>query len=300
MEEEALRILGRKPYYGATQVLPRILFVEISDSLASLVLQLHKISLDVRLGARGPYPICQEPFKAIQKGSSAMPDKRNPIRSEQTEGMARMALAISMALKMNISTHEERAIEQSCVERVMWPDLFHITVHALETTCTVQSGLKVYPDNMLWEIVQSRGCYAASTAKDELKKMGREFGITADDAYRIIQLAAANTMLNNVPDESLRANPPQSFEQAGDAYSKMSGRFTSKPGSLITIREIIQDGLLEASPDLAATRDEVVEWNQKLTKTFDVQQNLNRWEEVFTFQYLLRNEHVLYEKILGA
>ena len=299
IERAALGLLEREPFYGATQIMPRILYSFVSDALCALVLELDKIAHDIRLGARSPKPIYQEPFKTIQKGSSAMPHKRNPIRDEQTEGMARMALAKSIALKLNNVTDEERAIEQSCVERVEWPDLFHVVAQALETQNTVLSGLKVYPDNMLWEIYESRGCYAASVAKDELKKMGKEFGITPDDAYRIVQLAAANAM--NVGDHSrtIRKVVPNSFDGAEFQYVLFLGQRSGEQSPYSTIRSVIRLGKLQVDAELAVTEDEVRDWNKKLHEVFALQRNLARWEQIFKFSYLLRNEHILYEKILG-
>jgi len=137
IEHEALCILGFKPFYGATQVMPRELYAPLAEALCQVVLTLDKIANDIRLGARSGRPIYQEPFGRKQKGSSAMPHKKNTISLEQIEGMARMAKGYLQMIMDNIRTWEERAIEQSSVERVAWPDLFHVTVHSVKTMLRV-------------------------------------------------------------------------------------------------------------------------------------------------------------------
>ena len=192
LEEKALEMLGFEPYYGATQIMPREIYAPIAQVLCQLVVTLNKIALAIRLGARSGRPIYQEPFGKKQKGSSAMPHKKNTISTEKIEGMARMAKRFFDMIQDNIVTWEERAIEQSCVERVAWPDLFHVVIHSLKTMSRVLAGLVVYPDNMLLEIIDSRGCYASNEAKEVLRQLGVQYGLTTEDAYRIIQLAAFN------------------------------------------------------------------------------------------------------------
>jgi adenylosuccinate lyase len=115
IEKRALEILGFEPYYGATQIMPREIYAPIAYALCQIVLTLDKIALAIRLGARSGRPIYQEPFGKKQKGSSAMPHKRNTIFTEQIEGMARMAKKFSEMIQDNIVTWEERAIEQICL-----------------------------------------------------------------------------------------------------------------------------------------------------------------------------------------
>ena len=155
VEIKALELLELQPYYGATQIMPRELYAPLAQALAQIVSTLNKIAMAIRLGARSGNPIYHEPFKKTQMGSSAMPHKKNTIRTEQIEGMERMAHNYLQMIMENIKTWEERAIEQSCVERVAWPDLFHVTIHSLRSMNFVLSGLQVYPDNMLREIIES-------------------------------------------------------------------------------------------------------------------------------------------------
>src|SRR6185436_9259209 len=104
--------------------------------------------LDIRLMARSGRTLVQEPFGKMQTGSSAMPHKKNTISCERLAGFARMARNYSHMIEENLDTWEERAIEQSSVERVTWPDLFHLTCGSIDTLRRVIDGLQVYPDHM--------------------------------------------------------------------------------------------------------------------------------------------------------
>ena len=95
IERLSLSILGFEPFHGATQIIPRTLQVPLAQSLMNLAMVIDKIGNDIRLSARSGRPLMQEPFGKKQKGSSAMPQKKNPIRTEQLEGMARMAKGFS-------------------------------------------------------------------------------------------------------------------------------------------------------------------------------------------------------------
>ena len=297
LEKEALASLGFEPYYGATQIMPRILYAPIAQSLLNLVLQLNKIAMDIRLGSRSGRPIYQEPFARVQKGSSAMPHKKNTIVTEQVEGLARLAKACALALTENIVTWEERAIEQSSVERVAWPDLFHIVVRALVVMSEVLEGLRVYPDNMLLELAESRGCYASDEAKEWLKELGVNMGLlTEDECYRIIQLASFDVFAPTPEAQAIRENPPVSHEQAGQLLVLARVIYSSP---YISIQEIVSQGLLRVSPELAATEEDVARWNAALQQIFTSVENQSQWDEIFQPAYLLRHEAVLFKEILG-
>jgi adenylosuccinate lyase len=277
--------------------MPREIYAPIAQALCQIVLTLDKIALDIRLGARSGRPIYQEPFGKKQKGSSAMPHKKNTISTEQMEGMGRMAKGFENMIKENIKTWEERAIEQSCVERVAWPDLFHVVIHSLKTMTRVLKGLVVYPDNMLWEIIESRGCYASSEAKEVLRKLGVQYGLTTEDAYRIIQLAAFNAFEPSDAIKRIRTNLPNSLTEADEALKDMAWYHEPKPTS---IRWIISEGYLKTSPQLDITEGEVQKWNVILKQIFSQADNLEKWNQIFQPSYLLKNEAKLYQEIIGA
>lgn len=296
IEKEALAILGLEPFYGATQIMPRELYAHIAYALCQIVLTLDKIALDIRLGARSGRPIYQEPFGKKQKGSSAMPHKKNTISTEQLKGMARMAKGYFMEILENTETWEERAIDQSCVERVAWPDLFHVVVHSLKTMKRVLEGLVVYQDNMLLEIIESRGCYASDEAKDLLKELGLQFGLEAEEAYRIVQLAAFNAFEPSDEAKALRGNSTKLLDEADSLLEK----FQKLPRpELVSIKDIIANGMLKVSSQLEADKETVKRWNGILTQIFIDLGNLNCWKQIFKPSYLLRHEPVLFKEILG-
>lgn len=297
VEKEALRILGFRPFYGATQIMPRELYAPIAQSLCQIVLTLDKIAIAIRLGARSGLPIYREPFGKQQKGSSRMPHKKNTISTEQIKGMARMAEGYQGMVLENIETWEERAIEQSSVERVAWPDLFHIVVHSLKTMNKVLKDLAVYPDNMLREVINSRGCYASGEAKKFLTQKGVIFGLSSEEAYRMVQLAAFIAFKPPLEAEMLRANPPASLKQANESLLKFQEMPAVAPRS---IKDILFKGGLEVFPELEANEADVKRWNAVLRKIFQGRGNIEEFNQVFSLPHLLRHEAKLYQEILGS
>lgn len=296
LEAQALGHLGLRPFYGATQIIPRSQYLPLAQTLCQIVQVINKIAHDIRLMARSGKPLVQEPFGKKQTGSSAMPQKKNPISTEKIEGMERLAKGYLLAIQENLQTWEERAIEQSSCERVAWPDLFHVTAHAIETLTKVLKGLRVYPDNMLWEIMNSRGCYAAAQAKDFLKEHGVSVGIDEDSAYRIVQLAAFNA---HEPDEwckNIRQHPPRTLDEADACYHQIEVKSDDRNES---IEIIILNGRLIVSDQLEASEERVTKWNQLLKELFMDKKLVHQWCTLFTPSYLLRNEAFLFEKILG-
>jgi adenylosuccinate lyase len=299
IEEQALGELGFRPFYGATQILPRQLFVPLASALATLVSVISKIAIDIRLGARSPRPIYQEPFGKNQTGSSAMPHKKNTILCEQLEGMERMALGFLMMIMQNIKTWEERAIEQSSVERIAWPDLFHVAMRSLTSCTKVIEGLRVYPDNMILDIVDSKGTWAAGEAKKFLRPYLAVFGVTTEDVYRIVQLASFNVFEPSVSARNIREMPPTSFEVIDDWVFKAVNDFG--PSDWESIKQIIERGELEVADNLANTKEQVDEWNAALKKFFHFSSPaLLEWQEIFLVKNRLEDEGTLFQKILGC
>jgi len=295
VEKEALDKLNLKALYGATQIMPRELYAQIAQMLSNLVGTINKIALSLRLGARSGCPIYQEGFGKKQVGSSAMPHKKNPIGLEQIKGLLLMALSYSMGITMTIETWEERAIEQSCLERVFWPDLFHVTLRALKVIKKALKKLVVYPDNMWEEIYNSCGCFATNQAKEKLK----EFGFDSKEAYRAIQLAAFIIFESRKIRKVIREKIPRSLQEAEELFANgitMSAFFKENS----SIREVISEGSLKVSTSLSATKEDVERWNSKLKKIFKDPRKLKSWREIFKPSYLLRREETLFKQILGT
>ncbi|MFA5753917.1 MAG: lyase family protein [Patescibacteria group bacterium] len=300
LEEETLRILDLKPYYGATQIMPRVLYAPIAQGLCNLSLVMQKISLDIRLSARSGRPLMREPFGRKQKGSSAMPHKKNPISLEQVEGQIRLIKAYSNAITENIVTWEERAIEQSCVERVAWPDLFHAVIRILTVMEKTLNGLTVYPDHMLDEVVDSRGTYAAGEAKEFLKKHLTASDLGHEDVYRIVQLASFNAFFPSVRRLMIRDNIPESYDEAFKNLEAIS-KLNDEPRT--SIKDIIRRGELRFSSELDIPETEVRRYNACLKEFFDSiapdhSQRLEVWEKVFNPAERLKYEDILFQKTL--
>lgn len=297
IEEEVLKSLRFEPYYGATQIMPREAFFPLATSLYQLVSTIDKIALAIRLGARSGRPIHKEPFGKKQMGSSAMPHKENTISTEQLEGMKRLARGYAGMAGDNMGTWEERAIEQSCVERVAWPDLYHVTIRSLRVITIVLDGLRVYPDNMLKEIVESCGCYAISEAKEFLKKKIVEAGLTAEEGYRIVQLAAFNAFKPAPRWKTIREMEFSDLKRADTLLSYAEKLSTDSREASIQV--LIPRGLLDVHESLAADIRQVIKWNNVLEEIFSDEKVLKEWNRIFEPSYLLRNEHKLYKEILG-
>ena len=291
LEEKALAILGLKPYIGATQIMPRTKALSLASAILRLSKTLTNIATAIRLGARSAGLIYQEPFKKGQKGSSAGPQKRNPITSEKTCGLDDLITGFHLALSNAAETWEERDIAQSCVERVAWRDIFHATIHELKQVAKVIRGLVVYPDKMMEEIVRTNGCYAANVAKEELKEWGAAYGLLAEDCYRMVQVAAFN-LGYPLPDRGL----PQSLEEADQLFAAMQAR-SLEPCPRGNIKEVLRRGQLQYTEMLAPSKTKIAKWNRILRKIFADPANDARWDEVFTLTYLLRNERVIYERV---
>jgi adenylosuccinate lyase len=302
LEEASLKILGFKPWPGATQIMPRILYAPIAGALSDLVLAIDKIATDIRLGSRSGRPLWHEPFGRQQKGSSAMPHKKNNVLGEKIEGMAVMACHYSAGIKQNIKTWEERAIAQSSVERVFWPDLFHVTLHAIKTMNQIMDGLVVYPDTMMLEIIESRGCYASNEAKESLLELGTPFGLTREEAYRIVQLACFNAFEPKKSMKILRKSPSGSLESADMTLNYFRLEMQCDSDVLPSIESIIAGAQLSVSGQLEADQASVDAWNGKLKSIFNPSfpEQWAEWNLIFKPSHILANEAHLFKEVFGV
>lgn len=291
-ERMALQKLGLVPFVGATQIGPRELHLALAQALGGLALTLQKISIDIRLGARSGCPLWHEPFGKKQKGSSAMPHKKNTITTEQMGGMVELALTQVHALERNVVTWEARAIEQSCVERVAWPDLFHVILRMLRGVTRVTRGLQVYPDNMLREIIESRGTYASDDAQNFLGKILAARGIEKEDAYRIVQLASFNALEPSPEWSTVRDGTPATLEVADRIYNSMQLVPAAQRRS---IDLIIRAADLVPSAELEWTQAQVTQWNELLRDIFTDKDVAERWKELFSISYQLRGDSTLFD-----
>ncbi len=222
-----------------------------------------------------------------------MPHKRNTIRTEQMQGMVWLVQANAHAIEQTISTWEARAIEQSCVERVAWPDLFHEVLRVVTVMQSVLRELVVYPDNMLREIVESRGTYASDEAKNFLAELLAARGIDAEVAYRIVQLASFCAFQPEDFWARARDTVPASLEKAEELFDEA---YSADPPQAESIQELIRTGTFWGVPELEVSEVQAEEWSKIVGEIFANVEICDRWNKLFRISYLLRQEEFLFEQ----
>src|SRR6202012_589957 len=175
--------MGLKPALVATQVIQRDRHAYYISTLAVLTATLDKIATEIRPLQRTEVREAEEFFSEKQKGSSAMPHKRNPITSEQTSGLARVVRANAQAAYENVALWHERDISHSSVERVIFPDSTILTDYLLAKTVTLIEKLLVYPQRMLKNLESTGGLIFSGQLLLDLA----EAGMLREDAYRLVQ-----------------------------------------------------------------------------------------------------------------
>jgi adenylosuccinate lyase len=175
--------LGLEPAPVSSQVIQRDRHAELLTTIAITGASLEKFALEVRGLQKTEIGEVQEPFGKGQKGSSAMPHKRNPIGSEQITGLARLLRGNAHAALENIALWHERDISHSSVERVILPDSFIALDHMLRRFTRIVAGMVVYPDRMLENLGRSRGVVFSGTLLLELAKRG----VSREQAYEWVQ-----------------------------------------------------------------------------------------------------------------
>jgi adenylosuccinate lyase len=183
IEEESLEKLGLRPASVATQVIQRDRYAHYISTLALIGATLEKIALEVRHLQRTEVREAEEYFSPGQKGSSAMPHKRNPITSEQICGLARLLRSNAMAAMENVALWHERDISHSSVERVIFPDSTILTDYLLDKSASLVERLVVYPQRMAENLDLTHGLVYSGELLLELVAKG----ITREEAYRWVQ-----------------------------------------------------------------------------------------------------------------
>lgn len=179
VEERVCERLGIKAAPVSTQVIQRDRYAEYLSALAIIASTLEKIALQVRHWQRTEVREAQEAFKKGQKGSSAMPHKRNPILSERICGMARTVRANSIVGLENIALWHERDISHSSAERIVLPDSSATLDYMLAKATSLLDTLVVYPENMLRNIELMRGLVFSG----QLMLALTQKGVSREDAY---------------------------------------------------------------------------------------------------------------------
>jgi adenylosuccinate lyase len=193
-EEAICAELGLRPVEVATQVVQRDRHAAYISTLAVLASTLDKIATEIRHLQRTEVREAEEFFSEKQKGSSAMPHKRNPITSEQISGLARVVRANAQVAFENIALWHERDISHSSAERVILPDSTILADYLLAKTENLIDKLLVYPARMLKNLESTGGLIFSGQLLLDLA----EAGMSREDAYRLVQTHAMNSWKNDL------------------------------------------------------------------------------------------------------
>ncbi len=183
IEQAVCDALGLTPAPVASQVVQRDRHAELLSALAITAASLEKFAVEVRGLQKTEIGEVAEPFAKGQKGSSAMPHKRNPIGCEQITGLARLVRGNAMAALENVALWHERDISHSSVERVIVPDSFCALDHMVRRFTRIVEGLVVYSERMRDNLERSRGVVFSGTVLLELASRGA----SREDAYVMVQ-----------------------------------------------------------------------------------------------------------------
>jgi adenylosuccinate lyase len=191
-EAYVLGRLGLRPEPVATQVVQRDRHAEVFTSLAIMAATVEKMAVQIRHMQRTEVGEAEEPFRKGQKGSSAMPHKRNPIRTENVSGLARVVRANALAAMENVALWHERDISHSSVERVIGPDSTGLMHFMYRRIASVLDGLVVYPERMMENLNQTGGFPFSQTVLLALVRKG----LVRQEAYVMVQRIAMDCFEN--------------------------------------------------------------------------------------------------------
>src|SRR5213596_2622797 len=189
VEAVVCRKLGLRPAPIATQVVQRDIHAEFMNALALVGASIERWAVEFRHLQRTEVLEAEEPFSKGQKGSSAMPHKRNPITWERLTGLARVLRGNAVAALENVALWHERDISHSSVERIVFPDSCTLLDYMLSLLVRLMEGLAVYPENMKKNLGLSLGMWNSQTVLLALIRKG----LTREEAYELVQRNAMKT-----------------------------------------------------------------------------------------------------------
>ncbi len=183
LEELTCEELGLKPAPASNQVVQRDRYARLASTLALMASSIEKFAVQVRHWQRTEVYECEEFFSKGQKGSSAMPHKRNPVLTENITGLARMVRAYVIPAMENVALWHERDISHSSTERFWLPDAFITADFMLHRMNNVIANLVVYPENMMKNLNLTGGLVFSQRVLLELPKKG----LSREDSYAVVQ-----------------------------------------------------------------------------------------------------------------
>ncbi len=199
IEAAVCRTLGLDPAPVSSQIIQRDRHAELLSALAITASSLETFALEIRGLQKTEIGEVEEPFETGQKGSSAMPHKRNPIGCEQVVGLARLLRGNAVAAMENVALWHERDISHSSVERVILPDSFIALDHVLRRFTRIVRHMVVHPDRMIENLERSRGVIFSGTILLELAARG----VSREQAYEWVQRNAMRSYEERRPFKQL-------------------------------------------------------------------------------------------------
>jgi adenylosuccinate lyase len=242
VERIACEALGLEPAPSSTQILQRDRHAELLSALAIVASSLDRFALEIRHLARTEVREVEEPFAPGQKGSSAMPHKRNPIVSERICGLARLVRGYALVGLENVALWHERDISHSSAERVALPDAFLAVDYMLDRFAWLAEGLVVRPERMRANLEATGGLFFSQRLLLALV----ESGLERDTAYRAVQRHAMRAWDEGLDFRDLvradgeianRVDLSQVFEIG--AFTKYSGVVFSRLRALVPASEVV-------------------------------------------------------------
>ena len=240
VEEYVCEKMELKPAPVSTQVIQRDRHAEFLTTLAIIGSTLEKISVEIRHLQRTEVLEAEEFFSKGQKGSSAMPHKRNPIISERITGLSRVLRANSVAAMEDVALWHERDISHSSVERIIVPDSCIALDYMLDLMVKLISKLIIYPEHMIKNLNLTRGLVFSQAVL--LKLVNK--GITREEAYKIVQTSAMKVWENeklNLRDELLKSEEAKKYLTGKDIDEIFNNKQMLKNVEFIFNRTVLKE-----------------------------------------------------------
>jgi adenylosuccinate lyase len=240
VEEYVCEKMGLKPASVSTQVIQRDRHADFMTTLAIIGTTLEKISIEIRHLQRTEVLEAEEYFTKGQKGSSAMPHKRNPVISERVTGLSRILRANAIAALENVALWHERDISHSSAERIIIPDSCIALNYMLDLTIKLMKNLIIYPENMLANLNITRGLVFSQSIL--LKLIDK--GVSREEAYSLVQKSSMDVWSDknkNLKDELIKSDEVKKYLNADEIEEIFNSKKMLKNVDYIFSRSIYSE-----------------------------------------------------------